>query len=763
MIGHLNTAICFATIIAGISTFAADAVPEVPDLLSAQDVAWNTAGGEMASMPVGNGDVTGNVWVETNGDVVFYIAKSDAWNEQDRLLKVGRVRVAFEPALDTASFKQTLDLRRAEVVITAGTGAGAATVRVWADANYPVMRVACESATPRTCTAKVEIWRHENTPFRERKGEHSEAGLEQCGQPLTNLADTVMDPAANRIGWFHRNTESIYGVTLKTEHLGPLPEQFPDPLLNRTFGALGSGSGMTASGPLELKSAAPATGRTLDFVVLTAQTPSAEAWRTKARMLADEVAALDPVKARVAHEAWWKAFWNRSHLFISGNKQAETVTRSYTLQRFMIAASSRGAAPPKFNGGLFTVQMPGTPDPDYRKWGGNYWFQNNRWLNWPSLASGDYDLMQPFFTMYRAALPLAEARTKLIFGHDGAFFPEVMHFWGTHSGIDFHLYGNGGKWKGWNNPDVHASNPFVKYYWQGGIELSAMMLDYYDHTQDSAFAREVLLPVASSIATFYDRHWKRDAAGKIRFDPTASLETWHVAVNDLPTIAGLNDILPRLLEIPGATDAQKAAWRKTLADLPPLPTRLANGKKVLAPAETFISCRNAENPELYAVFPYRLFGVGKPDLNLALDTFGNRRVRGTGCWMQDGVQAAMLGLADEARNDVISNFSKNCAPQRFPAFWPPGLDWTPDLDNGGNAMMALQRMLLQEVADKILLLPAWPKEWNVNFKLHAGKQTTIECELRDGKVVKLIVTPESRRKEVEVCAPFETATRSIML
>ena len=138
------------------------------DLLAAQNVSWNTPGGEMASMPVGNGDVAGNVWVETNGDVVFYLAKSDAWNEQDRLLKVGRVRVSFEPALDTANFKQTLDLPRGEVVITAGTGAGAATLRVWADANHPVMRVACESATPRACTAKVELWRNKNTPYQNR-------------------------------------------------------------------------------------------------------------------------------------------------------------------------------------------------------------------------------------------------------------------------------------------------------------------------------------------------------------------------------------------------------------------------------------------------------------------------------------------------------------------------------------------------------------------------------------------------------------------
>ena len=63
-------------------------------------------------------------------------------------------------------------------------------------------------------------------------------------------------------------------------------------------------------------------------------------------------------------------------------------------------------------------------------------------------------------------------------------------------------------------------------------------------------------------------------------------------------------------------------------------------------------------------------------------------------------------------------------------------------------------MLMQCEGNKILLLPAWPKDWDVNFKLHAPKQTTVECEVRDGKVTKLIVTPETRREDVEVCVPF---------
>ena len=65
-------------------------------------------------------------------------------------------------------------------------------------------------------------------------------------------------------------------------------------------------------------------------------------------------------------------------------------------------------------------------------------------------------------------------------------------------------------------------------------------------------------------------------------------------------------------------------------------------------------------------------------------------------------------------------------------------------------MIALQRMLLQWDGNRLLLLPAWPKDWDVSFKLHAPQQTTVECVYRAGKVESLTVTPASRQKDVEM-------------
>ena len=70
--------------------------------VSSYDVVWNEPGkGSADSMPLGNGDIGLNVWTEPNGDLLFYIGKTDAWSEHPRaetgLMKVGLVRVSLSP------------------------------------------------------------------------------------------------------------------------------------------------------------------------------------------------------------------------------------------------------------------------------------------------------------------------------------------------------------------------------------------------------------------------------------------------------------------------------------------------------------------------------------------------------------------------------------------------------------------------------------------------------------------------------------------
>ena len=52
-----------------------------------------------------------------------------------------------------------------------------------------------------------------------------------------------------------------------------------------------------------------------------------------------------------------------------------------------------------------------------------------------------------------------------------------------------------------------------------------------------------------------------------------------------------------------------------------------------------------------------------------------------------------------------------------------------------------------------MTFPAWQKDWDVNFKLHAPYKTTVEGAYKDGKLVKMKVTPDSRKKDVIVMDP----------
>jgi len=730
-------------------------------------VSWNTPGKGFAdSMPIGNGDIGLNLWTEENGDVVFLIGKTDAWTENGQLVKLGRVRLKLTPSPFTngPDFRQVLSPRLGEIQVG---GASGANLRVWVDASAGAIHLEMKSAQPVSVQAGVELWRTQRRRVAldtdiARRGYFELQGIPEGALFLD--PDTILPARNNRLTWLHHNTRSIYPLVMQNQHLGDLMARYPDPLLNRNFGVTMKGAGLVSSDDQTLQSAKALSSFRLDLYALANQAARIEDWQADLNRAAAKIDAAGIETARKAHQQWWDAFWNRSWIKVAGNEDAAAVTQGYAIQRWMSACAGRGAMPIKFNGSIFTVGQENAegavydtakniPDPDFRGWGSNFWFQNERHMYWPMIAAGDFDTLAPFYKMYLNALPLARDRLRQYFDHDGAIFQETIYFWGLPNNNDY----------GWGNPSPVMTSRWLRYHVNSGLELTAMLLDLYDTTEDREFARTVLMPLASAFTTYFDRHWKR-VDGKFRFDPAAAIETRQTAVNPAPDIAGLLAVLPRLIALPPdlANEAQRSAWKKTLADLPPLPRgrtdaqgrqpqlpaqAVAGGKEILWAAESFAATQNSENPELYAVFPFRLFGVNLPELELARATFEARRFREKGCWNQSGIDAADLGLAHEAQNEVTANF-KAFGRERFSWFWKTGHDWEPDMDNGGAGQTILQSMLLQSRGDRILLFPAWPREWDVDFKLHAPKNTVIEATVRNGRVEKMKVTPESRAKDV---------------
>ena len=732
--------------------------PELADLV------WTSPSKSASgSMPLGNGDIGLNVWSEKDGDLLFFIGKTDAHSGIGRLLKLGRVRVSLSPNPFAAGlpFRQTLKLRQGQIEIVAGEKNAQTTINVWVDANRPVIHVDARGSAKFDIQVSLELWR--DKPRQLEKGEADSAyGLKGGPIPMIVMPDNILDTKNHCITWYHRNESSIWPKVIEHQALAKAVKPGDDPLLHRTFGGVIKGPGLVKVDSKTLKSGRAKKSHRVSVHVLNRQTATPELWLDAIGRQIAQSEAMDIERAKAEHRRWWNEFWNRSWIRVtpaggaipSGDVDlkgsADNVSQCYALQRFTNACAGRGPLPIKFNGSIFNVDRVGGKqfDADYRAWGGPYWFQNTRLIYWPMIASGDFDLMRPLFRMYLDALPLAKQRARTYYGHDGAFFPETMYFWGTPAGTN---YG----WDRGDMPDGFVENTYIRYYWSGGLELTVMMLDYYAHTQDRQFLESTLLPLARPIIEFYDKHYPRDSRGKILFKPAGSLETWHVAVNPLPEIAGLDFTLRKLLALPDAAVGKdlRADWRRLLGELPPLPMEKADGRSYLRPADEYSKRANSENPELYAVFPYRCFGLGKPGLDVGLSTFHRRMVKRTGCWRQDAIHAAYLGLADVSSGYVVKNFSAENRSGRFPTSWGPNYDWIPDQDHGGVALTALQTMLLQTEGRKILVLPAWPKEWNVEFKLHAPHNTTVEGVYRDGKLQSLRVTPPQRAADVVKTAP----------
>lgn len=165
------------------------------DPLAQYNVIWKTPGKDSSgSMPIGNGDIGLNVWVEEGGDLLFYISKTDAWSENARLLKLGRVRVKLSPnPFESGStFRQTLKLRQGEIEIIAGPAERKVTLRIWVDANRQVVHVEAEGKQPFNLETDLEVWRTER---RELKGNEANSARGLTGTnsyPIIVYPDTVL-------------------------------------------------------------------------------------------------------------------------------------------------------------------------------------------------------------------------------------------------------------------------------------------------------------------------------------------------------------------------------------------------------------------------------------------------------------------------------------------------------------------------------------------------------------------------------------------
>lgn len=698
------------------------------------NIVWESPSQNSAeSMPLGNGELGANLWVEENGDLIFYLSRTDAISEANRLMKLGRIRVSFSPNpfIKGNKFSQTLLLEDGIIKIKAGSENKTVNLYFYMDSDNDVAYLNMDSNIKLNIKVQSESWREK---------EHIITKEESLSAWLLNMPDwvKVMESADvfkdidNRICWYHHNSRSdAYNLTIKNQRLEEYTNNFPDPIKNRTFGASIFSKELKKVDLKTLTSHKPINSFSLKITTHSCQS-SVKEWLNELETISKKSNAKQALENS---RKWWKNLWDRSYLYIDipDNKEyAYLLTQSYILQRYMFACSGNGNFPIKFNGSIFTAEPQFTNginlSPDYRNWGNDFWWQNTRLPYYSMLMNGDFLFMKPLFNFYISRMKAFKTLAKLYYNAKGAFIPETITIFGTYANGD---YG----WKDRTTDRREVQSLYIRHIWVQSLELSKLMLDYASFTGNVKFLRESALPTIKDFMDYFSSRFT-DSNGRIDIKPTQSLETyWFNVENDMPVIAGLHYITKAISELPESllNNNERNYYKNLASALPALPMKkIANGT-IFLPAQVYLEKRNnVENPELYSVFPFGLSNFSNDLHQTGILTFKNRNFKCNVGWGQDGQIAAILGLTDEVQimlEEKVKNTNKN---HRFLTMWGPNFDWIPDQDHGANIILTLQNMILQHYNDTSYILPAWPDRWNVKFKLYSGNNSCIEGSYING-------------------------------
>lgn len=754
------------------------------------NVIWNTPSRNSSeSMPCGGGDIGMNIWVE-EGDILFYLSRSGTFDENNCQLKQGRFRIRLfpNPFKDAKDFRQELKLKDGYVEVSAG----GTQIQLWADVYHPVVHVEITNAQPLRTEVSYENWRYKERMI--RKGEGQQCSYKWAPpKGAVTTADFVslsskrklpgMTKKENLLLFYHRNPEqTVFDIVVAQQGMENVKSQMMNPLKHLTFGGYLFGDNLEYTGTTDniyagtdyrawnFRSSKVSRKEQFCIVLHTEQTATVEQWEQDLQINLQRIAPQGKISSKIVSQdkkqtrLWWNAFWQRSFIEPIGDTENKNdsdikeITRNYTLFRYMLGCNAYGSVPTKFNGGLFTfdpchIDEKQAFTPDYRKWGGGTMTaQNQRLVYWPMLKSGDFDMMSSQFDFYNRMLKNAELRTQVYWQHNGACFCEQIENYGLPNPAEY-----GFKRPEWFDKGVEY-NAWLEYEWDTILEFCQMILETKNYANADITP---YLPLIESSLTFFDEHYRQlasrrgrkalDGNGQLVLFPGSACETYKMTNNASSTIAALRTVLENY--------GKKDEMLKTIPPIPLRyieikdslnPTASPELKQTISPAVSWERINNVETPQLYPVFPWRIYGVGKENLELARNTYFYDpeaiKFRSHVGWKQDNIWAACLGLTEEAKRLTLAKLSNG--PHRFPAFWGPGYDWTPDHNWGGSGMIGLQEMLLQTNGEQILLFPAWSKEWDIHFKLHAPGETTVEATLKDGKVTDLKVLPESRKKDI---------------
>lgn len=740
---------------------------------------WNTpSASSLDSMPLSGAQGTGlNVWVQDDA-VCFYIGRNDAYDEDGNLVKLGCVQLRLDPNpfIAAKAFQQKLDLYTSQITIQAKDDRGdVCKILLWLDTQHATVIVEIESSEAVALQASFLSWRDQKRPYPIENwnfASHRNVDVE-----LRRTTPDHIEAGPEALLWYHQNDNAnlVVESMVHKQVFAESAAGIADPSRNLIFGGMlrGRDLRLLKHEPVQwqqwegqswtYRSNTPGKKHLVTVCLSVEQTSDLENW--KQALVKDSVQSLSAERLDLAkHRAaeWWSGFWARSYIFINQDRGHDDpgwqVGRNYQLFRYMLACNRGGTLPLKFNGGIFNVDVhrtegykiidgsqPPPAPPDNRRWANLFMAQNQRLIGWPALMSGDEDMVRPSLDFYVDRLETAVNRSMRYWHHEGAAFVEPLSLYGLP--VQALATSTG-----------PCSAEHLALHFSIMIEFAYMALEWASY---SGRDLQRYLPLIEAVVRFYDEHYRQacfqrtgqeyGSDGRLLLFPINCLELYANTADPIEVVSGLRRVVESVLALPPdrVPSPMRDYFKRLEKRLPLIHTVTRAGREVLKPAASYdpaAPMNRTEFPEMYAVWPYRLHGLGSRNGNtLAVNTWetlpDNRKpAMDFTSWQCTPIYAAWMGRTADAKRLTIEKLSDKNASLRFTAFFGPGHDWIPDHNWGGSGMVGLQSMLALPADQGLYLLPAWPLDWDVDFQLHLPEQRLVRGRARKRKLAQLTLT-----------------------
>jgi hypothetical protein len=479
-----------------------------------------------------------------------------------------------------------------------------------------------------------------------------------------------------------------------------------------------------------------------------------------------------------AQGEWWQSFWSRSFVALhSEDGVADYLSHLYYLNLYLMASSSRGRFPTKFNNSLWLAEQ------DRRPWGAQYWLWNEEALYEPLLAANQVAPTDSFYRMYFDQLSLAKIAAQQRWGVGGAFFPETVSYDGplelpepiarefrdiflARSTAD-KLSPEARKYA-YDSQLWAVNRSYAKYLLAGrysfithilssGSELALQFWRRFEYTQDRDWLAQTAYPLMKETAQFYLEYCKLGPDGRLHIFPTNAHESFWGARDAITDLAAIRGLFPRCLrasEILGIDENLREQWRGFLEKLTPYPdgadpeairlqSTLGPGTWAAALYGEVPGRRNYEEVWTAPVYPFYAVAYGSSDAktwSTALATYKVLPQRLLLAERDHSLVSADWGVPGHSRIALLSALMRqpDDAAKIIPEFaianQPAAGGGTGDPEALGITASAIQAALLQSTNGVMEVFPAWPEKWDAQFELLTPGAFLISSSRQHGQV-----------------------------